>query len=192
VNKNGSSLTNPRIGFGNNKFLLKGESTMETNTLDITIRVPSNADNASIAAALRMRAGLFEGMTGKEAASRKNTDGEQLANGVDHAEVAATAAAKTGKGKGKAAAKPAAEPEENFDLGDMGMGEETMEVEAPKVTLKDVITACQVYCSKGDDATKAKNRAHIAKLLEKFGAGKSVQNLKPENFDKMLAAIGGK
>jgi hypothetical protein len=154
---------------------------METNTLDITIRVPSNADNASIAAALRMRAGLFEGMTGKEAASRKNTDGaEQLANGIDHAEVA-----KTKKGK-----KAAESEQESFDLGDMGMGE--AEAEAPKRTLKDVIEACKAFCSTGSDAEKGKNRATVAKLLEKFGAGKSVQNLKPEHFEKMLAAIGGK
>lgn len=159
---------------------------METTTMDITIRVPSNADNASIAATLRMRAGLFEGMTGKEAASRKNTDGEQLANGVDHGEVAVGKAA----AKGKKAAKAAEPTEEQFDLGDMGMGE--AETETPKTTLKDVIEACKVYCSNGSDTEKAKARANVAKLLEKFGAGKSVQNLKPENFDKMLAAIGGK
>jgi hypothetical protein len=168
---------------------LKGEK-METNTLDITIRVPSNADNASIAATLRMRAGLFEGMTGKEASSRKNTDGEQLANGVDHAEVAAAATTKTGK-KGKAAKAPEAE-QDSFDLGDMGLGDENPEVEAPKRTLKDVIEACKSYCSTGNDAEKAKSRANVAKLLEKFGAGKSIQNLKPEHFEKMLAAIGGK
>jgi hypothetical protein len=152
-------------------------------TMQITISVPTNADNASIAAALRMRAGLFEGKSAKEAASRRNTDAEPLANGHDTTE-AAVQPAKTAKGK-----KAQESKQEEFDLGFESEGE----AEATKATLKDVIEACKIYCtSPSEDTEKAKRRATVAKLLEKFGAGKSVQNLKPEHFDKMLEVLGGK
>ena len=156
--------------------------------MQITVTVPFNADNASIAAALRMRAGLFEGMPSKEAASRKNTDAAPLANGHDTTETTPVAAAPA-KGKSKKAAAPEPKQEE-FDLG--FETETPAEAEAPKATLKDVIEACKTYCtSPKTDDEKAKRRANVAKLLEKYGAGKSVQNLKPEHFDNMLAAIGG-
>ena len=159
---------------------------METSTFDITIRVPTSADNASIAAALRMRAGLFEGLTGKEAASRKNTD------------AVSTDTAKPVKTDKKAAAKvekKAAPTEETFDLGeevagdDLGLEDdaaaETVEAET---TLEEVRAVFKTFAT-SDDPKKGRDNA--AKLLMKNFKIKSLLELQPADYAKALKLVGG-
>jgi hypothetical protein len=110
-------------------------------------------------------------------APHANGHDDQPATGTVTAEASARRAKTEKKGK-TAAAKP---PEdENFDL---GFGEETEpEAEAASHTLEDVIDAFKAYATKN-------SREKAGAILKKFNV-KSVRDLKPDQFGKVLAALG--
>jgi hypothetical protein len=153
------------------------------STMDITIRVPSNADNALIAAALRMRAGLFEGQTAKEAASRKNTDAK-----VEPEKTTKPVLEK------KTKTKLAPEPEESFDLeaGEEGeiVDEDSFEIsedETPEktITKEDVIKALQALVKKHDG-----NRDKAIGIVKKFAKSGAVKDIKVEDYPRVMKALG--
>ncbi len=81
------------------------------------------------------------------------------------------------KSNGKKAAAPVVDDEEeNFDL-DGEEAEETEEADEDPITVKDVIAACK------------ENREKAIKVLKKMKV-KSVHELKPELYKKVLAEIG--
>jgi len=174
------------------------------NQLQITVTVPFNADNNQIAAALRMRAGLFEGQTAKEAASRKNTD-------------AAVVVAKPAATKKAAAPAPVAEDEDDdfkadtgsesngFDDDEDAVAEASFDDAAPeeeeekpapkkaaaktasngkakKITLDDVNDACKAHAA-------AKGRQATLAILQKKFKTQSVTALKPEQYEMAIAAM---
>lgn len=161
---------------------------METTQLTFTFE--GTPAPSQIAAKLRFQAGLLEGMSGKEAASRKNTDAAPLSNGHDTSEAAITA--KPAKTTKKTAAKAAPVEDENFDLGEETEVEAEAIDEEPTYTQSEVAKACAAFCKKnGTDEEKIKaQRQKLAGLFKKFGAGSSLNNLKAEHYGDFMKAIG--
>jgi hypothetical protein len=175
----------------------QGEMTMET-MMSITIKVPQNADNASIAAALRMRAGIFEGMPIKAAASRKNTDAAPVAEEVDETPEADEDEdfAPKKKTAGKKAAAAAFDDDADEDTsGAIADDEEEDEgfMEAPakkapakkakKLTVDDVNDACKERAARTGGK---EGRAEVLALLKKNFKTASVSEVKPEDYEKLV------
>lgn len=165
-------------------------------TMQITLTLPANADNASIAAALRMRAGIFEGQSAKDAASRKNTDG-----------------AKTTK-KSAAAQTDSFDDDTTDDIGDVDASDdfdtaadedtETLDASddsdddftAPPATTKKTGKAKKVTIAEVNEACKARakaggkeGRAQVLKILKKHFKTESISEIKPEQYGKVIQAM---
>jgi hypothetical protein len=156
---------------------------MTTESIDITIRVPSNADNATIAAALRMRAGLFEGLSAKQAASRKNTDANDDFEKAEEEVVA----------------------QESFDLDSETETEtETLEddfmseekettaakkaAKAKKVTIEEVNAACKARARAGGKD----GRKQVLAILKKQFKTESITEIAQNEYANVIKAMAVK
>lgn len=173
--------------------------------MQLTINLDNCKNPKEIAAHLRMKAGLFEGMTGKQAAAIANTEDTSAtsAASTDDDNDFATKPAKGGKsGKnGKAAAKTA-----KFD--DDGDADNTAPTDTTaaattdddndfdfsgkpstkgkKFTSDDVHDACKQRALR--TGGKA-GRNEVLAILEKKFKVESVSELKPEQYNAVVAAM---
>lgn len=158
------------------------ENKMEPTTMQITLSFPVNADPQAIAAALRMRAGLFEGMPAKEAASRKNTDKaaiESSDSDEDFAPKKASAKAKAAAAFDEETSDVAEEASEDFDAEE---AKPAAKAKPKKVTKDDANDACKAHAAEhGLKATKA--------LLKKKFGSESLSEIEPEKFAAVVAAM---
>lgn len=163
---------------------------METTT-QVTVTMKGVAHPKEIAQQLRFQAGIFEGMDGKAAASNENTGANSapLANGHDKTEKVNPA--KTAK---KASAVKKVEQQEEFNLeadsaemiedaDPLGIDESEEQTEEPQVTKEDVIKALQAYVKKND-------RDKAIKIVQKFAKSGAVKDLTPEQYPKVMKALG--
>lgn len=134
----------------------------------------------TIAAALRMQAGILEGRAPKVASSRKNTDAPVVEEEeAEEVEVDEDEDFAPKKSKKKAAAKVFEEDDE-----------EEVEEEAPpkkkakakKVTVDDVNDACKARAASG-------SRAEVLGILKKKFKVASVSELEPEQYAAVIAAM---
>lgn len=199
-----SIYANYLVGNGKDLRGAKPQTALEANgdqmenTLQITLNFKSGTTPDIIAAQLRMQAGIFEGMSPKEAASRTNTDGEKapakaaskkaapVVEPVDTDDDEDFAPKKSTK---KAAAASfddddaeeteavTEDEEEDFTT----PPKKTAEAKKPKLTVDMVNDACK---------TKAKetDRETVLKILKKFKV-KSVSELKPEQYGAVIEAM---
>lgn len=154
-------------------------------SLQLSFTFERGTDAKSIAATLRQHAGLLEGMTPKDAASRSNTDGEEeVVPNVSKVTVTKT----------KKKAKPV---EETFDLDDGAsdesadadtdeFGEEEEEVKESYPSQEEVQKACQAHVKKHGDREKT------YAIIRKFAKSASLKDVKEEDRAKLIKLLGGK
>lgn len=141
----------------------------------ITFNFPTSADAKTIAAQLRMQAGLLEGMPAKEASSRKNTDAPT--DEIEKPVMKARAKAKV--------AKP--DDDEEFELPEYIEEEiEENEIEEEsEITKEDILKACQIHKKKnGGDPEKT------VAIIKKFAKSALLKDVTPDQYPKLLKALG--
>ena len=161
----------------------------------LTIVFEENATAESMAASLRMQAGLLEGMSAKEAASRKNTDAAPADAGDDEDDDFGAAAATPAKGKGKKAAAvevdddddapaDAGDDDEDDDFGGKPAAAKG-KAKVKKVSLDEALDACKAKAKKTDRAT-------VLKLLNKHFGTKSVTDIDAAKYGDVVRIMTGK
>ncbi len=177
--------------------------------MKLVIELDDNASAKSIAAKLRMQAGILEGMTPKEAASRKNTDGKTDDEDEDEEteeedEDEDDEEEKPKKKKSKKVADDEDEDEDDEvesdeDEDDSDEDEESDEDEdededpppkkkkkgGKKVTVADVNDACKKRAKAGGK----KGRKEVLAILKKNFKTESISDIKPEKYAAVIAAM---
>jgi hypothetical protein len=168
----------------------KGEQ-ME-NVLQIIIPFNGAATNLDMAAELRRRAGLLEGMSPKDASSRANTDSAPSAKSRKApAQVEETEEVESDDedfAPKKSTAKKAAA---SFDDDEENDEEEAppKKKKAPKISLDDVNDACKARAvEEGGGKT---GRGIVVAILKKKFKTESVGELKPEQYAAVIEAMTG-
>lgn len=168
--------------------------------MQLVINLDENSSAASIAAKLRMQAGILEGMSAKEAASRKNTDSKKAAASddaddedeeteEDEDDAPKKKDAKKAKAKDDDDDETDADSDDSEDDADSDSDDETDEdappkksAKAKKVTIAEVNDAAKAYAKEnGVKATKAF-------LKKKFGS-ESISEIKAEKYPAIIKAM---
>lgn len=175
--------------------------------MQLTITVKDGATNKDIANQLRWQAGLIEGMSPKDAASRKNTDttettGDDFGDGGDFTDAdTAPATKKSARGAKKQAAAASDDfadesdfgtdaAEETTDANDDFADEEAKPAKtakgkkggAKKVTIDDVNDACKTKAA----ALGADGRKKVLNALKKNFGVVSVTELKEDQYADVI------
>lgn len=172
--------------------------------MQLTLNFAENATPKEIAASLRMRAGIFEGLTSKEAASNKNTQTPAMDEDDDFETPSAAPAKATKSTQTKKAAAAAFDDDEETATeasSDFDFDEDVEEPKAKKTaattakaktkkaaTLDDVNDACK---SKSKELTLAgeDGRAMVKKVLKKQFKVASVQELEASQYAEVIKAV---
>lgn len=160
--------------------------------MQLTFNFEDTATPQSIAAKLRMQAGLLEGLTPKDAASRKNTDSPKAERAAeadetdndDDSDFTANSTTKTNK---KSAVTTSFDDATDDEDADFTAPAKTAKPEKKKKwTIDDVNDACKARAAKTGGK---KGRAEVLAILTKKFETTSVSELEPEQYAEAIAAM---
>lgn len=168
--------------------------------MQITFEFEDNATPTTIAERLRMRAGIFEGLTSKEAASKKNTKAPAVTKEAEESleetekELAADDDDFSPKKDAKKSAAAAFDDDDvqldaevaDDDEDDFKAPAAAKKAPAKKLTLDDVNDACKARAKRTGGP---EGRKEVLALLKKHFKASSVSELKPEQFAKAIEVM---